>query len=168
LGKTMGKKLANSFSSFDELKEASMEKLMELEGISDITARFIQDGIRQTERYDNLFKNGLIIIYPKKKTVALKSKEGQQDLSSYLGITSQDQTKMQSMKIYITGSVEGYSKDELVDLIEEKGIEWGSGVSKSLDYLVLAEKAGKKRQEQAKKLGVKMISWEEFKKKYID
>ncbi len=168
LGKTMGKKLANSFSSLDELKEASMENLMALEGISDITARFIHDGIRQTERYDNLFKNGLIIIYPKKKTVVLKSKEGQMDLSSYLGITSQDQTKMKSIKIYITGSVEGYSKEELVDLIEEKGIEWGSGVSKSLDYLVLAKKAGKKRQEQATTLGVKMISWEEFKKKYID
>jgi DNA ligase (NAD+) len=110
----------------------------------------------------------LIIIYPKKKTVVLKSKEGQMDLSSYLGITSQDQTKMKSIKIYITGSVEGYSKEELVDLIEEKGIEWGSGVSKSLDYLVLAKKAGKKRQEQATTLGVKMISWEEFKKKYID
>ena len=141
---------------------------MALEGISDITARFIHDGIRQTERYDNLFNNGLIIIYPKKKTEVLTSEKGQKDLTSYLGIISQEQVKMKSIKIYITGSVEGYSKEELSDLIEEKGITWGSGVSKSLDYLVLAEKAGKKRKEQATALGVKMISWEEFKKKYID
>ena len=38
----------------------------------------------------------------------------------------------------------------------------------SMDYLVLGENAGEKRQEQAKALGVKMIPWEEFKEKYID
>ncbi len=153
LGRTMGKKLANSFCSFDELKEASMDDLMKLEGISDITARFIFEGIRQTKRYEKLFKNGLIIIYPEKKKI----------------IADRKQTKMvKSMKIYITGKVEGITKQELRDMMEEKGITWGSGVSKSMDYLVLAENAGEKRQEQAKALGVKMIPWVEFKEKYLD
>ncbi|MHA1199344.1 MAG: NAD-dependent DNA ligase LigA, partial [Candidatus Heimdallarchaeaceae archaeon] len=69
VGRTMGKKLANTFSSLDELKEASMERLLELEGVSDITAKFIYDGMKQTERYDNLFKYGLKIIYPEKKPI---------------------------------------------------------------------------------------------------
>jgi len=153
LGRTLGKKLANSFSSLDELKEATMEDLVKLEGISDITARFIYEGIRQTERYENLIKNGLKIIYPEKKQA----------------IPKQKQTKMvKSMKIYITGKVEGITKQELRDMMEEKGITWGSGVSKSMDYLVLAEDAGEKRQEQAKALGLKMIPWVEFKEKYLD
>ncbi|MBY9001858.1 MAG: NAD-dependent DNA ligase LigA [Candidatus Heimdallarchaeota archaeon] len=163
LGTTMGKKLAQSFSSLDELKEASMDKLMQLEGISDITAKFIHDSIRQTERYDNLFKFGLKIIYPKNKPASMTPKKGQKDLASYLGIVTQKQ-----IKIYVTGSVEGSSKQELRDLIEDKGIEWGSGVSKSLDYLVLAENAGQAKQKQAESLGVKTISWKEFKENFID
>ncbi|NPD88256.1 MAG: NAD-dependent DNA ligase LigA [Asgard group archaeon] len=159
LGRTMGKKLANSFADFDELKNATIEQLTSLEGISDITANNIKTGIRQTERYSNLFNNGLKIIYTYKK----------QDLSRFQRITYQEQTKViRTMKIYISGKVEEYTKNELREMIESKGIEWGSGVSKSLDYLVLAEKAGKKRQEQALALGVKMIDWEEFKAKYLD
>ena len=157
LGTTMGKKLANSFSSFDELKASSVEKLMELEGISHITAKFIHDGVRETERYDDLFKNGIKIKYPERKQ------------ASFLGITDQNKTKViKPMKIYITGKVEDITKGDLRDLVESKGIEWGSGVTKSLDYLVLAENPGEKRQEQATALGVKMIGWEEFKSKYID
>ncbi len=154
LGRTMGKKLANSFNNLDELKKASMEELMKLEGISDITARFIHGGIRQTERYEKLFKNGLKIIYPgKKDTQIANQRETQQVIS---------------LKIYVTGKVEEYTKVELQELLEKKGIAWGSGVTKSLDYLVLAEKPGKKRQEQADALGVKMIGWEEFYSKYVE
>lgn len=150
----MGKKLANSFNNLDELKKASMEELMKLEGISDITARFIHGGIRQSERYEKLFKNGLKIIYPgKKDTQIANQRETQQVIS---------------LKIYVTGKVEEYTKVELQELLEKKGIAWGSGVTKSLDYLVLAEKPGKKRQEQADALGVKMIGWEEFYSKYVE
>ncbi len=154
LGQTMGKKLANNFTSLDELKEASIEKLTSLEGISDITARNISNGINQTERYEKLFKNGLKIIYPEKKDIQITNNKETQQVSS--------------LKIYVTGKVEEYTKIELRELIENKGIIWGSGVSKSLDYLVLAENAGKSRQEQAKALGVKMIKWEEFHSKYIE
>ncbi|MCE7746828.1 MAG: DNA ligase (NAD(+)) LigA [Candidatus Heimdallarchaeota archaeon] len=154
LGRTMGKKLANSFNNLDELKEASMEELMKLEGISDITASFIHSGIRQTERYSRLFKYGLKIIYPERKDSQ---------------ITNQRETQQViSLKIYVTGKVEEYTKNELKELLEKKGIAWGSGVTKTLDYLVLAEKPGIKRQEQAEALGVKMIGWEEFYSKYVE
>ena len=154
LGRTMGKKLAKSFNNLDELKEASMEELMKLEGISDITASFIHNGIRQTERYNRLFKHGLTIIYPEKKDTQ---------------ITNQRETQQViSLKIYVTGKVEEYTKIELKELLEKKGIVWGSGVTKTLDYLVLAEKPGIKRQEQAEALGVKMIGWEEFYSKYVE
>ncbi len=149
LGRTMGKRLENNFESLEELVEASIEKLKSVEGISDITALNIQKGIRQTERYAKLFENGVKIIYLDKKT-------------------DQKQTKVKKqMKIYITGKVEDITKAQLKEMTAEKGIEWGSGVSKSLDYLVLAENAGEKRQEQAAALGVKMISWEEFYSKYL-
>ena len=153
LGRTMGKKLALAFNSFDKLKTASMEKLQELEGISHITAKFIYDGVREPERYDTLFKNGIKIIYPEKKQK----------------ITDQDQTQViKKMKIYVTGKVEGTTKNELRTMIEGKGIEFANGVTKTLDYLVLAENPGEKRQEQADGFGIKMIGWEEFKSKYLD
>ncbi len=153
LGTTMGKKLANSFKNFEELKTASMDKLQELEGISHITAKFIYEGVRETERYSNLFKNGVKIIYPE-----IKSR-----------ITDQDKTKViKQMKIYVTGKVEGITKTELKAMLEDKGIDFANGVTKTLDYLVLAENPGEKRQEQADGFGIKMIGWEEFKSKYLD
>ncbi len=144
LGRRMGKKLAGHFKDLEELKATSMNQLISLEGISDITAQNIKQGIAKEEWYEDLFKNGVKIVYPKKKVVA----EG-------------------ALKVYITGKVEGYSKTDLTEIVEKNGMVWSSSISGSLDYLVLGENAGASKVENAEQKGIKTIKWEEFKDKYL-
>ena len=54
------------------------------------------------------------------------------------------------------------SRPDASDLVKEKGGMVSGSVSKDLDYVVVGEKPGSKF-EKAKKLGLKIISEEEFK-----
>ena len=63
--------------------------------------------------------------------------------------------------LVVTGTLEKYSREEIQELIAKHGGRAASSVSKSTDYLVAGEKAGSKL-EKAQKLGVKVITEEEF------
>jgi len=144
LGKAMGKKLASYFKGLEELKNATISKLTSFDGISDITAQNIKNGITDETLYENLFKNGVKIVYE-------KPKEAAED----------------ALKVYITGKVEGHSKDDLIKLVENKGMIWSSSISRNLDFLVTGKNAGQSKLENAEQLGIKTINWEEFKSKYL-
>ena len=63
-----------------------------------------------------------------------------------------------------TGKLEGISRAEAKSLIEKNSGTTLSSVSKNLDYLVTGDKPTKKKIDQAKSIGVKIISLKELKK----
>ena len=63
--------------------------------------------------------------------------------------------------LVVTGTLQKYSREEIQELIAKHGGRAASSVSKSTDYLVAGEKAGSKL-EKAQKLGVKVLTEEEF------
>ena len=65
-------------------------------------------------------------------------------------------------KIVISGTFEHHSRPELKDLIELHGGTNQSSVSKATDYLLAGAGIGPKKLETATKLGVKIISEDEF------
>jgi len=64
-------------------------------------------------------------------------------------------------KMCITGSFEGYKRDELAEILEQQWWEFMSSVSAKTDYLLAWEKAGSKL-KKANELGVEILSLEEF------
>lgn len=64
-------------------------------------------------------------------------------------------------KMCITGSFDWYSRDQLIQILEENGWEFISSVSKKTDYLLAGEKAGSKL-KKATELSVVVLSLEEF------
>lgn len=64
-------------------------------------------------------------------------------------------------KMCITGSFEGYSRDDLVEILEKNGGSFVGSVSKNTDFLLAGEKAGSKL-EKANSLGVTVITLEDF------
>jgi DNA ligase (NAD+) len=60
-----------------------------------------------------------------------------------------------------TGGLQGYSREEAKRLVEEQGGTVTSSVSKRTSYLVAGTDPGSKV-DQAKKLGVRILSEEEF------
>ena len=70
-------------------------------------------------------------------------------------------TALAGKTLVVTGTLQKYKRDEIEELIARHGGRASSSVSKSTDYLVAGEKAGSKL-DQAKKLGVKVLSEAEF------
>ena len=62
----------------------------------------------------------------------------------------------------ITGKLNGISRAEVKSLIEKNSGTTLSSVSKNLNYLVTGDKPTKKKIDQAKTLGVKLISQNEL------
>ena len=63
-----------------------------------------------------------------------------------------------------TGKLNGISRAEAKSLIEKNSGITLSNVSKNLNFLVIGEKPTKKKLDQAKFLGVKIISQDDLKK----
>ena len=63
-----------------------------------------------------------------------------------------------------TGKLEGISRAEAKSLIEKNSGTTLSSVSNNLNYLVTGDKPTKKKIDQAKSIGVKIISLKELKK----
>ena len=64
----------------------------------------------------------------------------------------------------ITGKLEGISRAEIKSLIEKNSGATLSSISKNLNYLVVGNKPTKRKVDEAKSLGVKIISQDELKK----
>jgi DNA ligase (NAD+) len=142
VGRRMGRLLSKHFSSLKELQNTSVSQLCQIEGISDVTAQYIIEGVNDKNRAHRLLANDVEIIYPEKKTDAdnLSKRE----------------------RIYVTGKIEGMTKAEVKEFVESKGYEWSTSISGNLDLLVLGEKAGESKIAKATKIGIKMLPWDEF------
>ncbi|MGK9370035.1 NAD-dependent DNA ligase LigA [Melioribacter sp. Ez-97] len=136
-------KLAEHFGSVDQLMKANEE---EIESIQDIGPSISKSIIRFFSDPKNLD------ILERLRKAGLKFKmDGQKKLSDKLGGKS----------FVLTGALASMSRDKAKELIVANGGKVLSSISKNTDYLVAGEKAGSKL-EKARKLGVKIISEEEF------
>jgi DNA ligase (NAD+) len=144
VGWRMGKVLASNFESFDELRKATVSQLIQLEGISDVTARNIIAGINEpTPKL--IIDKGVEIVYTTTDTT-----------------TPGEIAEGSKGRIYVTGKIEGMTKDEVRKYVESKGYEWSTSISSNLTLLVLGEKPGGSKIEKAEKLGIEMLNWDEF------
>ncbi|MHA2028131.1 MAG: NAD-dependent DNA ligase LigA [Candidatus Kariarchaeaceae archaeon] len=196
LGKKQGKELSKHYSSLEQLQQTTIEELLNIEGISSITANYILSGINDPLRAQKLLENNVQIIYGKKEK-KIKQASNQSPTTSLADFwddvetpTSQksslgdfwENTSSNSigktleidsnsnigngMKIYITGSVKGFSKKKLQQFIEDIGFIWSTSITKNLDILVYGNNAGETKLDKAKEIGINVYSWMEFLEKY--
>ena len=89
------------------------------------------------------------------------------ELSKILNIENQILTKngvLKNKTFMFTGKLQGISRAEAKSLIELNSGKTVSNLNKNLDYLVIGEKPTKRKVDQAKTLGIKIISQIELKK----
>ena len=89
------------------------------------------------------------------------------ELNSKLKIENQQLNQngvLKDKSFMFTGKLEGISRAEAKSLIEKNSGITLSSISKNLNFLVLGEKPTRRKVEQAKKLGIKIISLIELKK----
>jgi len=141
VGEETAADLANHFLSIQNLKKASLEDLERIPNIGKIVAKSIYNWFKEKTNLkllDNLLKAGIEILPP------LKPK-----------------TKLKGKTFVLTGSLKTMTREEAKEKIRLLGGSTSSSVSKVTDFVVVGEKPGSKY-EKAKKLGVKIISENEF------
>lgn len=146
VGETVAKKLAKHFKNLDALSQAMAEALIAVdeigERIAESVVRFFQEEKNQ-ETISRLREYGL----------QLSLTEEQLENSS---------DKLQGLSFVISGVFEKVSRDQLKELIEQHGGKNVGSISSKTSYLVRGENMGPSKLAKAEKLGVSMISEEEF------
>lgn len=148
VGEVMAGELARNFKDLDNLSNASKDDLQKLEGVGPNIALAIVDWFgRETNRslLDKLRKAG---VWPVEKTT-------QEPFGMRLRFT--DET------FVITGTIAGFTRDELKEIIQQNGGKVTDSVSKNTSYLLVGGQPGSKL-DKAKKLGVNIIEINEFNK----
>ena len=140
VGESTAAALARHFKSFDVLRSASFDELMGIDSIGDVVANKIL----------NFFESDPIGIDALLEVLEV------QDFQ--LG----DLDHLDGLKIVITGSFDEYSREELKDLIKERGGIPSSGVSSNTNYVILGENPGSKH-KKALDLGIEIITEENIK-----
>lgn len=86
------------------------------------------------------------------------------------GVTPERQERsdeFEDVTLVFTGSIDGYSRDELVERMENHGATVTSSVSGNTDYLVVGDDPGNTKVKQADEFDVEMITADNFKEQFL-
>ena len=144
VGETTAKYLAAHFGSLDAIMNATIEQLIEAEEVGEKIARsiaeFFADDANRT-------------IIERLRVAGVQFEAEERELHSDL---------LAGKNVVISGKFLRHSRDELKELIELHGGKNLAAVSANVDYLVAGENMGPAKLQKATKLGIKMLSEEEF------
>ena len=152
VGKFNANLLSKTFKDIDVLKEKSVEELLEVKGIGDKAAIAVNTFLNN----ENNWK-----IITELKEIGLKFKFEEDELKEV------KDNPIKGKNFLATGKLQKYKRNEIKDIILEKGGNYLSAVSKNLDFLIAGEKAGSKL-EKAHNLGIRVLSEDEFEKEYCE
>lgn len=146
VGETVAKKLAFYFKNIDALMNASHEVLLQVPEIGEKIGLSIRD------YFDTPANRQLI--------ERLKAHGVQFSLAEDVMAGFSD--KLGGKTFVVSGTFTTFSRDDLKKAIEVNGGKVTGSVSTKTDYLVAGENMGPAKLEKAEKLGVKIISEEQF------
>ena len=143
VGKTAAKALLNHFGSVEKIANASVEEMVLVEDIGEITANCIYTYFREPANME---------VLRRLKEYGVNMKMEVKELSSDV---------FSGKTFVITGTLPTMGRKEAQTLIEENGGKVTGSVSKKTDYLVAGEAAGSKL-TKAQDLNIPILSEEEL------
>lgn len=143
VGVKAAKVLAKTYENMDNLSNASIEDLSQVDEVGQIVANSINEFFSQEQTKDLLKRL-------KDAGVNMERQKEENEDDRFAGKT-----------FVLTGSLEKYSREEASNIIEKFGGKTSSSVSKKTTYLLAGEDAGSKL-TKAQSLGVQIISENEF------
>jgi len=137
VGERTARDLANKFKSFDNLRNASVDQLVDIDDIGLIIAENIVEFF-----HDDNINSAINTLLSK----GIKLNEKVNDNIS---------NKLDGKTFVITGTIENYKRDDIKVLIENNGGTVTTSVSKNTDILICGQKAGSKL-TKAQDLGIEI------------
>lgn len=146
VGETVAKKIAKSFADIEELKNAGLEKLKNIDEIGERIAQSIITYFSVSSNCD---------LVERLKSAGLQLHRKEEDQSDYTD-------KLVGQSVVISGVFTHYSRDEYKDLIEKNGGKNVGSISAKTSFILAGENMGPAKLEKAQKLGVKIMNEDEF------
>ncbi|MDP2933095.1 MAG: helix-hairpin-helix domain-containing protein, partial [bacterium] len=137
--------LARRFGALEKLGKIEEEELRKIKDIGGVVAKSIYEWFRAD------YNRKLLEKFERVGVRVLKQE------------TSEKSSKLKGLTFVFTGSLDVLSREKAEEMVRENGGDTSSSVSKETDYVVAGEEPGSKY-DRAKKLGVKIITEQEFSK----
>lgn len=144
VGKKTAMDLADEFETLEKLIGSKYDQLIRVPDIGDIVANSILEFFQDEKILDSIKKllsEGINIKYEHEEI--------------------KEETIFTEKTVVITGTIEGFSRSQAEAIIKKMGGKTTGSVSKKTDYVIVGEDAGSKA-EKARKLGIKIITGEDF------
>ncbi|MHA6247998.1 NAD-dependent DNA ligase LigA [Pontibacter sp. CAU 1760] len=146
VGSTVAKKLAEQLPDLEALRGATYEELLAINEIGDRIANSILEYFRHPEH---------IALVERLKAAGLRFKSDNT-------APEMQSDRLSGHTFVISGVFQSISRDELQQLISSHGGKVVSSISAKLNYLVAGDKMGPAKLEKANKLGIRILSEDEF------
>ena len=152
VGKFNANLLTKNFKNIENLKNQSIENLLAVKGIGDKVAIAVNTFLNN----ENNWK-----IITDLQNIGLQFAINESDLKEIAD------NPIKGKNFLATGKLQKYKRNDIKDIILSKGGNYLSAVSKNLDFLIAGEKAGSKL-EKAEKLGIRVLTEEEFEREFLE
>lgn len=146
VGETVAKRLASAFHSIEQLEQATLETLTEVDEIGERIAQSVLAYFAEE-------KNRVLV--ERLKTYGLQMSVSEEVLANR-------SEKLKGLTIVISGTFSKHSRDEYKAMIEQHGGKNSGSVSGKTDYILAGENMGPAKLEKAAKLGVKIMNEDDF------
>ncbi len=147
VGETVAKKLAAHFKSINKLQNASFEELIAVDEIGEKIAESVINWFLKPEHLT-------MIDRLRAKGVQMEITEEALPVSNVL----------EGKAFVVSGVFENHSRNEIKELIEKHGGKNVGSISSKTDFVLAGANMGPAKKEKATKLGIPIISEEEFEK----
>ncbi|MGY0392096.1 NAD-dependent DNA ligase LigA [Bizionia sp. KMM 8389] len=146
VGETVAKKLVKHYKNIDAISQATVEALVTVDEI----------GVRIAESVTAFFNNEA-----NSEIVNRLRLSGVQMEISAEKLANQT-NKLESQAFVVSGVFYTVSRNELKKLIEDNGGKVSSSISSKTSFVVAGDKMGPSKKEKAEKLGIPILSEQEF------
>lgn len=146
VGETVAKKIAKSFKNIEELEQADMATLTNIDEIGEKIAQSIVS-------YFAAPANRILI--ERLKEAGLQFARSEEDMNEYTD-------KLNGQTIVISGVFTHHSRDEYKALIEKNGGKNSGSISSKTSFILAGDNMGPAKLEKARKLGIRIMNEDEF------
>jgi DNA ligase (NAD+) len=148
VGETVAKKLAKHYKTISALEQATLEDLILVDEIGERIAKSVIEFFANEE-------NRAIIERLRLQGVQLEIVEK---------VNPNATTKFLGKIFVVSGVFEEFSRDDLKKAIEDNGGKVGSSISSKTNFVVAGDNMGPSKLEKATKLGIPILSEQDFKR----
>lgn len=146
VGETVAKKITKAFRSIEELENADIETLKNIDEIGDRIAQSIVSYFANPTNKD---------LVERLQKAGLQMQRSEEDETAF-------SDKLKGKSIVISGVFQHHSRDEYKEMIEKNGGKNARSISSKTSFILAGDNMGPAKWEKAQKLGIEIITEEMF------